>query len=117
MLNEVTPLGRFFAAMKGARKMNRQELSQQVMFAVLVMLLLVGCGAPAATPSPVPPTAAATVTSAESPHLSPANVSTPSNVSRCHTIAGPSAGFLRSSGAALARPQSSKVPSVDVSAF
>jgi hypothetical protein len=40
--------------------MNRQKLSQQVMGAMLTTLLLVGCGAPAATPTPVPPTAAPT---------------------------------------------------------
>jgi len=45
--------------------MNRQKLSQQVMGAMLITLLLVGCGAPAATPvpptaTPVPPTATPT---------------------------------------------------------
>jgi len=37
--------------------MNRQKLSQQVMGAILTTLLLVGCGAPVATPTPIPPTA------------------------------------------------------------
>ena len=37
--------------------MNRQKLSQQVMGAMLTTLLLVGCGAPVATPTPIPPTA------------------------------------------------------------
>ena len=37
--------------------MNRQKLSQQVMGTMLITLLLVGCGAPAATPTPIPPTA------------------------------------------------------------
>ena len=40
--------------------MSRQKLSQQVMWAILVTLLLVGCGAPAATPTPIPPTATLT---------------------------------------------------------
>jgi len=40
--------------------MNRQKLSQQVMGAMLTTLLLVGCGAPAATPTPIPPTATPT---------------------------------------------------------
>jgi hypothetical protein len=40
--------------MKGARKMNEQRLSQQVMWAILIMLLLVGCGTPAATPTSGP---------------------------------------------------------------
>ena len=40
-----------------SEKMNRQKLSQQVMGAILITLLLVGCGAPAATPTPIPPTA------------------------------------------------------------
>ena len=34
--------------------MNRQRLSQQVMWAILITLLLVGCGAPAATPTSEP---------------------------------------------------------------
>ena len=34
--------------------MNRQKLSQQVMWAILITLLLVGCGAPAATPTSGP---------------------------------------------------------------
>jgi hypothetical protein len=37
--------------------MSRQKLSQQVMGTILITLLLVGCGAPAATPTPTPPTA------------------------------------------------------------
>ena len=36
--------------------MSRQKLSQQVMWTILITLLLVGCGAPAATPTPIPPT-------------------------------------------------------------
>lgn len=40
--------------------MDRQKLSQQVMGAMLITLLLVGCGAPAA-PTPMPPTATPTV--------------------------------------------------------
>ena len=40
--------------------MNRQKLSQQVMWAILITLLLVGCGAPAATPTPIPPPATPT---------------------------------------------------------
>jgi hypothetical protein len=36
--------------------MNLHKFSQQVMGAMLVGLLLVGCGAPAATPTPIPPT-------------------------------------------------------------
>jgi hypothetical protein len=47
-------LGGFFTAMKGVVKMNRQKLSQQVMWAILIPLLLVGCGAPAATPTSEP---------------------------------------------------------------
>jgi polyhydroxybutyrate depolymerase len=42
--------------MKGTRKMNRQKLTQQVMRAMFTILLLVGCGAPAATSTLVPPT-------------------------------------------------------------
>jgi hypothetical protein len=38
--------------MKGAIKMNVQKLSQHVMSAILIMFLLVGCGVPAATPTP-----------------------------------------------------------------
>lgn len=34
--------------------MNRQKLSQQVVWATLITLLLFGCGAPAATPTPTP---------------------------------------------------------------
>ena len=34
--------------------MNRQMLIQQVMWAILIMLLLVGCGAPAAAPTSEP---------------------------------------------------------------
>jgi hypothetical protein len=40
--------------MKGVIKMNRQKLFQQVMWAILITLLLVGCGAPAATPTSEP---------------------------------------------------------------
>jgi hypothetical protein len=47
-------LGGFFAAMKGVMTMNRPKLSQQVMWAILIALLLVGCGAPAATPTSEP---------------------------------------------------------------
>ncbi len=36
--------------------MNEQKLSQQVMWAILIMFLLVGCSAPAATSTLVPPT-------------------------------------------------------------
>lgn len=42
--------------------MSLQRLSQQVLWAVLITLLLAGCGAPAATPTPVPPTPAIVVT-------------------------------------------------------
>ncbi len=35
--------------------MNRQRLTQYEMIAILIPLLLVGCGAPPATPTPVPP--------------------------------------------------------------
>jgi hypothetical protein len=45
-------LGGFFIGMEGVVRMNRQELSQQVMWAILMTLLLVGCGAPVATPTP-----------------------------------------------------------------
>ena len=61
--SSAAPLGDFFAAMKGARKMSRQKLSQQVMWTILITLLFVGCGAPAATPTPIPPTATPTPTS------------------------------------------------------
>lgn len=40
--------------------MSRQKLSQQVMGAMLITLLLVGCGAPAATSTPIPPAATPT---------------------------------------------------------
>ena len=40
--------------------MNRQKLFLQVIGAILSMLLLVGCGAPAATPAPILPTATST---------------------------------------------------------
>lgn len=40
--------------------MNRQKLFQQMMGAILSTLLLVGCGAPAATPTPILPTATST---------------------------------------------------------
>jgi hypothetical protein len=53
-------LGGFFAAMKGARKMSRHKLYQQVMWTILITLLLVGCGAPDATPTLIPPTATPT---------------------------------------------------------
>ena len=43
--------------------MNRQKLSQQVMWATLITLLLVGCGTPAATPTPIQPTETSTPTS------------------------------------------------------
>ena len=43
--------------------MNRKKLSQQVMWAILIILLLVGCGAPAATPAPIQPTETSTTTS------------------------------------------------------
>ena len=36
--------------------MSRQNLSQQVMLTILITLLLVGCRAPAATPTPIQPT-------------------------------------------------------------
>jgi hypothetical protein len=49
--------------MKGARKMNRQKLSQQVVWIILITLLLVGCDVPAATLTPFPPTAAPAPTS------------------------------------------------------
>jgi polyhydroxybutyrate depolymerase len=42
--------------MKGARKMSRQKLIQQVMRAMLTALVLVGCGAPASTSTLVLPT-------------------------------------------------------------
>jgi hypothetical protein len=42
--------------------MSRQKLTQQVMGAMLITLLLVGCGAPATTPTPVSPTATPTQT-------------------------------------------------------
>jgi hypothetical protein len=45
--------------------MKGQKLSQQVVWAIVIMLLFVGCGAPAATPTPVPPTEAATTASAD----------------------------------------------------
>jgi N-acetylneuraminic acid mutarotase len=40
--------------------MNRQQLSQRVTWGILITLLFVGCGAPAAAPTSVPPTATAT---------------------------------------------------------
>jgi hypothetical protein len=40
--------------------MNRQKHLQQVIGAMLITLLLVGCGAPAATPTPISPTATPT---------------------------------------------------------
>jgi hypothetical protein len=49
--------------MKGERKMHRQRLSKQVVWAILIMLLLVGCGAPIATSTPIPPTDIPTPTS------------------------------------------------------
>ena len=49
-----TPLGGLYGKMKGEIRMNRQKLSQQVMWTSLITLLLgaTGCGAPAATPKP-----------------------------------------------------------------
>ena len=51
--------------------MNQQKLSHQVMGAMLIMLLLVGCGAPAATLTPIPPTAT---------HISKPPTATPTQV-------------------------------------
>ena len=45
--------------------MSYQNLLQKIVGVTLVTLFLSGCGAPVATPTPVPPTAAATVTSAD----------------------------------------------------
>ena len=52
----IAPLSRFFAAMKGG-KMKGRKLFQQVVWAFLIALMFVGCGVPAATPTPIPPTA------------------------------------------------------------
>jgi hypothetical protein len=50
------------AAMKGWSKMSLQRHLQQVMWVVLIALLFAGCGAPAATPTPVPQTPTFVVT-------------------------------------------------------
>jgi len=47
--------------------MNLHKFSQQVMGAMLVGLLLVGCGAPAATPTPIQPTETSKPTSEPPP--------------------------------------------------
>jgi hypothetical protein len=48
----IVQLSSFYSAMKGVIKMNEQKLSQQVIWTILMMLLLVGCGSPAAAPTP-----------------------------------------------------------------
>jgi hypothetical protein len=44
----------FFIVMKGVRKMNKQKFFQQVLSAILVALLLGGCGTPVTSPTTEP---------------------------------------------------------------
>ena len=75
--------------------MSRQKLSQQVIWAILITFLLVGCGAPAATPipptaipSPIPPTATPTPTSEPVPGSVPEEIEVTFDGNEC-TVSGP----------------------------
>lgn len=75
--------------------MNGKKLSQQVIWAILITLLLVGCGAPAATPipptaipSPIPPTATPTPTSEPLPGSVPEEIEVTFDGNEC-TVSGP----------------------------
>jgi hypothetical protein len=74
--------------MKGTRKMNRQKLTQQVMWTILITLLVVGCGAPAATPTPIPPTGTPTTTSEPLPETVAEAIEVTYDGNEC-TVSGP----------------------------
>jgi len=70
--------------------MSRQKLSQQVMWVILITLLLAGCYAPVAEPTPIPPTLTPnpTPTSEPSPESVPEGIVVTFDGNVC-TVSGP----------------------------